>query len=54
MKKPAILDRIKITFLNGTILQLPKPSTTELTPKELEKSLAQLEKNKLIVSAVTI
>jgi len=54
MKKPTIYDRIKITFLNGTILQLPKPPTTELTPKELEKSLTQLEKNKLVVSAVTI
>jgi len=51
-KKTTIYDRIKITFSNGTILQLPKP--TDLTPKDLEKSIAQLEKNKLVTSVESI
>ena len=51
-KKTTIYDRIKITFLNGTVLQLPKP--TSLSPKDLEKSLAQLEKNKLVLSVESI
>jgi len=51
-KKTTIYDRVKITFSNGTILQLPKP--TDLTEKELAKQLTQLEKNKLVLSAITI
>lgn len=51
-KRITIYDRVKITFSNGTILQLPKP--TDLTEKELTKQLAQLEKNKLVLSAITI
>ena len=51
-KKTTIYDRVKITFSNGTILQLPKP--TDLTEKELAKQLANLEKNKLVLSATTI
>ena len=51
-KKTTIYDRIKITFSNGTILQLPKP--TDLTEKDLNTQIAQLEKNKLILSAITI
>ena len=51
-KKTTIYDRIKITFSNGTVLQLPKP--TDLTPKDLEKSLVQLESNKLVMSVESI
>ena len=51
-KKITLYDRIKITFSNGTVLQLPKP--TDLSPKDLEKSLAQLEKNKLVLSVESI
>ena len=51
-KKTSIYDRIKITFSNGTILQLPKP--TDLSSKDLEKSLAQLEQNKLVLSVESI
>ncbi len=43
MKKPTIYDRIKVTFLNGTILQLPKPPTSELTLKELEQCYRKVE-----------
>ena len=50
-KKTSIYDRIKITFSNGTVLQLPKP--TDLSPKDLTKQLAQLEQNKLVISAIT-
>ena len=51
-KKITIYDRVKITFSNGTILQLPKP--TDLTEKELGKQLVNLEKNKLVLSAIII
>jgi len=51
-KRTTIYDRIKITFLNGTVLQLPKP--TDLSPKDLEKSLTHLEQNKLILSVESI
>ena len=51
-KKITLYDRIKITFSNGTILQLPKP--TDLSPKDLDKSLAQLEQNKLVLSVESI
>ncbi len=51
-KKITIYDRVKITFSNGTILQLPKP--TDLTEKELDKQLVNLEKNKLVLSAIII
>jgi hypothetical protein len=51
-KRITIYDRVKITFSNGTILQLPKP--TDLTEKELAKQLVNLEKNKLVLSAITI
>jgi len=51
-KKITIYDRIKITFSNGTILQLPKP--TDLSPKDLTKQLAHLEQNKLVLSVESI
>ena len=51
-KKTTIYDRIKITFLNGTVLQIPTP--TDFTEKDLLKQLSHLEQNKLVLSVESI
>ena len=51
-KRTSIYDRVKITFSNGTILQIPRP--TDLSEKDLTKQLAQLEQNKLVLSATIV